>query len=365
MITAQDQGVAKRVEAGLQGLLALAWLHVDAAPQLQQLVDQVQVTQDGKVVRCEFRASVDKVVAAMPTARELIRWHRPDDMAGATASLAKKKEATQKRKQKKLAITDAESADRRPQDEPTQSRSTEERGTPVLGVVIGQPIGAEAASVVRVWHDSPADKAGLKPGDRVVEFEGRQIDSPEDLRQAVLRHKPGDEVSLMIRRGDQEKELSVRLGGGDEFAGRFRPRGLHRLLSPRPWLGIHVSATLDRGVSIAHVVPRSPADFAGLKAGDAILRVDKTRVEAPADLQAAIASYRPGETVRLVVLHDDSSETVKVELGAFGIWEGANEEQTRQLFRRLWEGRWPFSEDLQIRPRGQYDPRREPSGESR
>jgi putative serine protease PepD len=105
-----------------------------------------------------------------------------------------------------------------------------------------------------------------------------------------------------------------------------------------------VATGTGRGVAVEGVIPGGPADRAGLKAGDAITRVEKTRVEAPADLQAAVAGYRPGETISLVVTRDDEQQTIKVALGAFGIWEGESEEPVRELLRRLLEGRAPFSE---------------------
>lgn len=101
----------------------------------------------------------------------------------------------------------------------------------------------------------------------------------------------------------------------------------------------------DRGVTVERVIPGGPAARAGLKEGDAILRLEKTRVEAPADLQAAVAGHRPGETIRLVVRRDDSRQRIKAALGAFGIREGESEEPVRERLRRLLEGRFPHSED--------------------
>jgi hypothetical protein len=75
-----------------------------------------------------------------------------------------------------------------------------------------------------------------------------------------------------------------------------------------------------------------------------VIRVEKTRVAAPADLQVAIAGYRPGETVSLVVSRDEARQTIKVELGAFGVWEGESDEPVRELLRRLLEARFPLSE---------------------
>ena len=78
----------------------------------------------------------------------------------------------------------------------------------------------------------------------------------------------------------------------------------------------------ERGVVVTSVLPGSPADIAGIKKDDAILRVDNTRVEAAADLQAAIAEQRPGKTVKLVVRRNGERKSFDVELGSFARWHG-------------------------------------------
>ena len=238
----------------------------------------------------------------------------------------------------------------RPKKPEPKRDTTAREGTPVLGLVIGVPLRGESPEIIRVWPDGPAEKGGLQAGDVIVKFDDQPIDSPQALRDAVVEHQPGDRVNLTVRRDGRQEQIKVRLAGADDFAGwgrreqaRQRER-LPRLLAPRPWLGVRVATGTGRGVSVEGVIPGGPADRAGLKEGDAIIRVEKTRVEAPADLQAAVAGYRPGETISLVVSRDDSRQTIKVALGAFGIWEGESEAPVRELLRQLLEGRSPYSE---------------------
>jgi S1-C subfamily serine protease len=59
----------------------------------------------------------------------------------------------------------------------------------------------------------------------------------------------------------------------------------------------------------------SPADDAGLAAGDVVTAIDGTPVESSADLVTAVSEKQPGDTVTLTVTRDGATRTVEVELG--------------------------------------------------
>jgi serine protease Do len=63
-----------------------------------------------------------------------------------------------------------------------------------------------------VTKDSPAEKAGLKTGDVILRFAGKEIATYEDMRKLLMKQKPGDEVTLELKRGDETKELRITLG---------------------------------------------------------------------------------------------------------------------------------------------------------
>jgi hypothetical protein len=122
---------------------------------------------------------------------------------------------------------------------------------------------------------------------------------------------------------------------------------LARLLHDRPVQGFDFYSFVLRPRQLAHAGSRQGLLRAmGIADSEAtaILRVEKTRVEAPADLQAAVAGHRPGETINLAVRRDDSRQTIKVALGAFGLWEGESDEPIGEWLRRLLEGRAPYAE---------------------
>jgi len=230
---------------------------------------------------------------------------------------------------------------------------TARQGTPVLGVIIGKPRGVDAAEVLRVWSGSPAEQAGLRMGDQIVKLGDDEIKSPEALRVAVLERDPGDRVQLSVVRDGEPKKIKVRLAGADGPFGWARRGTLPQTTQPSGWLGVAVApqaSSVEAGVIVTRVFPGSPADAAGLEKDDAILQIDKTRVEAASDLKMAVAGREPGETVKLVVRRDGRRKKLDVELGSFARWHGdvsqLTEEEVRQLVHELLATPFSLAEEL-------------------
>jgi putative serine protease PepD len=80
-----------------------------------------------------------------------------------------------------------------------------------LGVSTSEAPPRDGA-LVRQVSGAPAQRAGLRPGDLIVSFDGRTIASPSDLGQAVLARKPGDTVEVVVQRGGDRETLDVTLG---------------------------------------------------------------------------------------------------------------------------------------------------------
>lgn len=63
-----------------------------------------------------------------------------------------------------------------------------------------------------VTPNGPADKAGLKAGDVIKKFSGKDVNTYEEMKKMLYLKKPGDEVTLLVQRGDEYKEIKVTLG---------------------------------------------------------------------------------------------------------------------------------------------------------
>ncbi len=80
-----------------------------------------------------------------------------------------------------------------------------------------------------------------------------------------------------------------------------------------PWLGVAMEAK-DSAVVVARVISGSPADKAGIAAGDRIEKVDGTRVSTPEEVQHIVAAHHAGETVSVTVAHAGSDATLQVKM---------------------------------------------------
>ncbi len=102
-----------------------------------------------------------------------------------------------------------------------------------LGVYIGDSEEG-GATVTEVIDGTPAAKADLRAGDRIVAFDGRRVDDVEELIEQVAAHRPGDEVEVVFYRDGEKRTKEVRLEAQDRAPeGAFGiPRGAFRV-APR------------------------------------------------------------------------------------------------------------------------------------
>lgn len=82
--------------------------------------------------------------------------------------------------------------------------------TAVLGVEFDDK--ADSAKLADVVEDGPAAKAGLKAGDVITEFDGEEVSSADDVRAILRKHKPNDEVDVVVKRGGSSLTMTVTLG---------------------------------------------------------------------------------------------------------------------------------------------------------
>ena len=163
-------------------------------------------------------------------------------------------------------------------------------------------LGAEVGTV---YERTPAEKGGLRKGDRVVEIDGERIDNFAELRAIVGTHSPGDTVKMKVVRGSSTETLKVKLGTlpdgealaalGESKAPAGRGRGLWPDGSRR--LGVEVAQTKD-GLRVQSVADGSVADQLGMRKGDLLEEVNGVKIKAVGDVARALGKSGTKVTVK-------------------------------------------------------------------
>jgi S1-C subfamily serine protease/predicted esterase len=162
-----------------------------------------------------------------------------------------------------------------------------------------------------IQPDSAASRAGMATGDTIIELNGKKIPNYSTLQHVLGPLYEGDQVSLKVKRGDKELEFkSIKLlGTSTAFVNAFL--GLLPLRDdPGP------------GVEIRYVYPKSPADTAGLKAGDRIMKLAPSTVPALTPvtnrdfLMTAMQRLTPGTEIKIEVKRKEGGkvETVSTKV---------------------------------------------------
>lgn len=161
--------------------------------------------------------------------------------------------------------------------------------------------------VLEVGPDSPAAKAGILPGDQLVKLGATVLKSADELRDYLQAKPPGEPLRVSVRRKNKSVELVATLGATS------RPM---KLGAQRPIIGITMGTADAEGIPISRVSTNSPAEKAGLKSGDVILKVNGVSLNGASSLSDNIADKNPGDIIMLIFRRDNMEQTVKVELAA-------------------------------------------------
>ena len=195
-----------------------------------------------------------------------------------------------------------------------------------------------------VDEESAAAKAGLKVGDVVLEFNGQRVEGVEQFTRLVRETPVGRQVKLTVWRGGSTQNLTasmgtrsghaMRLEGGDNvwtFAMPEMPRmpampAFPDLPMPNNFwrsgmLGVESESLTPQlaayfgvkdGVLVRSVIENSPAEKAGIKAGDVIVKVNDTKVTSPREITSVLRSLRSRGSFPVVVMRKGQETTLTV-----------------------------------------------------
>jgi serine protease Do len=246
---------------------------------------------------------------------------------------------------------------------------------------------AKGAEITSLDHDGPACKAGMLTRDVILQMNGQLIDNDDQLRKMLKEMPVGRTVSFVVSRDGQTQTMTMQTADrrtleqeawdkhysvpapvhGNSFMGSSpssiaTPKG-HKdllgtpdiILNPSftgaklevmgPQLAQFFGAVDGAGLLVRSVDENSPAEEAGLKAGDVVVKVNSVSVANGTDWTKTVHDNR-GKPVPVVVIRDKHEQTLTltpdgkkrsnlwIDWGLQGFFEGT-QQQTRQLLAKL------------------------------
>lgn len=182
-----------------------------------------------------------------------------------------------------------------------------------------------------VVDDGPADKAGIRSDDIVTKVAGVVVADRREFRKELAKHSGGEKIAIVVVRDGKEKSFDVTCG--DKPATKIEINLPNFTWSSSDdddeeagggFLGV-VTETLEddlatyfevkSGVLVKSVSEDSPAEKAGIKPGDVIVKVGNESVESSDDLRSAVREHKPGEKVDVLVVRKGKETTIAATLG--------------------------------------------------
>ena len=178
---------------------------------------------------------------------------------------------------------------------------------------LSKPTGALVSSVEK---GSPAEKAGIEPGDVIVKFDGKEVADSAQLPARVAEMKPGATAKLEIVRKGSTKELNVTVGelkeGKVATAGGGVQQEPGRLgVAVRPLNPDEQQSGAKEGLVVENVT--GPAARAGIQPGDVILSVNGTSIHSADQLRSLVS--KAGKHIAILVQREETRIFVPVDLG--------------------------------------------------
>jgi serine protease Do len=197
---------------------------------------------------------------------------------------------------------------------------------------------ASGIEVTSVNEDSPAAKAGIRQGDVILQYNGQPVDGGEQFVRMVRETPAGRKVVMEVWRNGSKQKITAMIGSRQDTPAFVLPAppappivtipDIQIPDMPRDWmswqspvLGIESESLssqlaeyfgVKNGVLVRSVLKGSPAETAGLKAGDVIIKINGEPVSSPRNIAAHLR--RSGKDVTLTVVRNHKELTLNMKL---------------------------------------------------
>ncbi|HPR17927.1 MAG TPA: PDZ domain-containing protein [Candidatus Cloacimonadota bacterium] len=169
--------------------------------------------------------------------------------------------------------------------------------------------------IKKVLAESPAEQAGLRDNDILMEIDGDKIFTHDQLTTMLVNYEPGQKVKLKIFREGNEKNIKI------TFGEREIPR-----IKKTPYMGVYLSELTNNvkkklnyeqnyGIMITDLVEDGPAEKAGVKAKSVLMSLAGDKIYTIDQLNVMMKNYKPEDKVKIVVFQDNAETPIDMVLG--------------------------------------------------
>jgi len=181
-----------------------------------------------------------------------------------------------------------------------------------------EPMGA---LVAEVRPGTPAEKAGIKRGDIIIEFNGQPIKEMNELPRLVAATAPGTKATVKVLRDGKEKTFTLTVtelvdepGSPGEPGQEVEELAGLTVDDLTPTLARRFGIRETKGAVVTRVAPGSPAAEAGLRPGDLVLEVNGAAVQSAADFQRLFSRVEKGSYARLLIKRQTHTLFITLEV---------------------------------------------------
>ncbi|MGD8594504.1 MAG: PDZ domain-containing protein [Gammaproteobacteria bacterium] len=206
---------------------------------------------------------------------------------------------------------------------------------PWLGVMIKDLSFGELAAkqidygveIVKIVDNSPADQSDLENGDIILEVDNKPVYSAERLHWLIQHSPVNKKVQISYFRNGKVKKTNVTLTIKEPIAVPRPFEELWRWPPSNTYIGAELQempnelrdyfgAPDDIGVLVVKLDENAPAQRAGLKVGDVIIKMDRKSIKNIDDIHRVLNFFDPGDKLTVEIIRDKQDQSIDIELAA-------------------------------------------------